>query len=83
MFITEHFEGRIVHRDNEYIILDIFQKPLTNNLYLGQLICSLKTHRFIYNLPYCTDSYELQKELSNGLNNLMERLREVGLYPPK
>ena len=83
MFLTANFQGRIVHRDKECIIIDIYKRPPNNFSYLGQLLFSVTSNIYSYNLYGYKESYELNKEIADGLTSLMEKLRSLGLYPLK
>lgn len=73
MFSSTTYQGRIVHRDSECIIFDIYQKPPNNNVCLGQLVFCVKNNSFSYSIYGSHDTLKLQKELMDGLESLMEQ----------
>ena len=73
MLSTTNYQGRIVHRDSECIIFDIYQKPPNNNVCLGQLIFCLTANSFTYDIYGAKNTQKLQKELMDGLSNVMEQ----------
>lgn len=83
MFTTAHFQGEIVHRDSECIIISLYSPPPKERSYKGQLVYCIKTNRFTYNIMGFKNLPEFKNELSEGLSDLMVELRSIGIYPGK
>jgi len=83
MFSTVHFQGEIVFMDNNSIVISLYSPLANKREYKGQLVYCVSTNLFCSKIGGLKDLPEFQKELSEGLTDLMKELRKIGLYPPK